>query len=151
MIDECRDLTDETIDSFSRLVFPEPKGDWGPLSISCLCEARLPRLNCELFAGRFAFDGLTNLLQSTPSLFEWVMHAPLEGVLVQLTFYRVVSSTSNEEERPGGRCKRLLRQLPGAAGGDWRQVKRRQQRRHLCQRTACWRSKATRLQPHPTP
>ena len=39
MIDECWELTNETLYSFSGLKFPVPDGDWGPLAISCLDEA----------------------------------------------------------------------------------------------------------------
>ena len=66
MIDECRELTDETLDSFSRLVFPEPEGDWGPLSISCLCEAHRRLVSIR----RLAHEDLDSSLILMRSLFE---------------------------------------------------------------------------------
>ena len=66
MIDECRELTDETLDKFSGLVFPDPEGDWGPLSISCLSEAHRRLISIRLLAD----EDLDSSLILMRSLFE---------------------------------------------------------------------------------
>ena len=50
MIGECRELTDETLDRFSELEFRDLEGDWGPLSVSCLCEAHRRLVSIRLLA-----------------------------------------------------------------------------------------------------
>ena len=66
MINECRQLTDETLDKFSGLVFPDPEGDWGPLSISCLSEAHRRLISVR----RLADEDLDGSLILMRSLFE---------------------------------------------------------------------------------
>ena len=66
MIDKCRDLTNDTLDKFSGLVFPDPEGDWGPLSISCLCEAHRRLVSIR----RLADEDLDGSLILMRSLFE---------------------------------------------------------------------------------
>ena len=66
MIDECRELTDETLDKFSGLVFPDSEGDWAPLSISCLCEAHRRLISIR----RLVDEDLDGSLILMRSLFE---------------------------------------------------------------------------------
>ncbi len=66
MIDECRALTDETVDSFSGLEFHELEGDWAPLSISCLSEGHRRLVSIR----RLADEDLDSSLILMRSLFE---------------------------------------------------------------------------------
>ena len=66
MIDECRKLTDETLDRFSGLEFRDLEGDWAPLSISCLCEAHRRLVSIR----RLADEDLDSSLILMRSLFE---------------------------------------------------------------------------------
>ncbi len=66
MIDECRALTEETVDSFSGLEFHELEGEWAPLSISCLSEGHRRLVSIR----RLADEDLDSSLILMRSLFE---------------------------------------------------------------------------------